>query len=243
MDWQGSYGLRPWLPWNGTWYYADWVAIVDPFFWLVPLLALAWGAERHWIPLTAAALVGAVMTTAVIVMRDVVAAWVLVAYGALCLVGAIGWVRYWFGPVARPRAAALALLVLAVYAGAQGVVARGAKGAAQREAERRFGPDATWAALTVAGRPFTWERVSASADTVAGEDWALARHLQASPVVRAVRDTRDGQAMAQFARFLAADVDSSSPGGRGRGLTVYVRDARYAREGRDGWGVVAVRVE
>src|SRR5688572_28177219 len=44
MDWQGSYGLRPFLPWNGTWYYADWVAIVDPFFWLVPLVVLAWGA-------------------------------------------------------------------------------------------------------------------------------------------------------------------------------------------------------
>jgi len=48
-DWQGSYGLRPFLPWNPTWYYADWVAVVDPFFWLLPLIALAWGAERHWI--------------------------------------------------------------------------------------------------------------------------------------------------------------------------------------------------
>src|SRR6267143_6038422 len=37
MDWQGSYGLRPFLPWNATWYYADWVAVVDPFFWLLPL--------------------------------------------------------------------------------------------------------------------------------------------------------------------------------------------------------------
>src|SRR5438034_555426 len=47
MDWQGSYGLRPFLPWSGRWYYGDWVAIVDPFFWLVPLVALVWGARRH----------------------------------------------------------------------------------------------------------------------------------------------------------------------------------------------------
>ncbi|PYP10499.1 MAG: hypothetical protein DMD59_05440 [Gemmatimonadetes bacterium] len=53
MDWQGSYGWRPFLPWSGTWYYLDWVAIADPFFWLVPLVALAWGAERHWAPLAA----------------------------------------------------------------------------------------------------------------------------------------------------------------------------------------------
>jgi membrane-bound metal-dependent hydrolase YbcI (DUF457 family) len=239
MDWQGSYGLRPFLPWGGTWYYADWVAIVDPFYWLVPLIALAWGAERHWIPLTAAAVVGAAITFTLILMRALVAGWVFGVYGALCLIAAVGWARYWFGPAARRRAAALAILALALYAGAQGAVARGAKAGARREAERRFGPDATWAALTVVGHPFTWERVSASADSVAGNDWALARHLEAAPVVRAVRDTREGRAMAQFARFLTAEVDSS----RSAALTVYLRDARYAREGRDGWGVVAVIVE
>src|SRR2546425_6446218 len=46
LDWQGSYGLRPFLPWSGRWYYGDWVAIVDPFFWAVPLVALAWGSRR-----------------------------------------------------------------------------------------------------------------------------------------------------------------------------------------------------
>ena len=25
LDWQGSYGLRPFLPWSSRWYYADWV--------------------------------------------------------------------------------------------------------------------------------------------------------------------------------------------------------------------------
>src|SRR5712691_5061021 len=50
MDWQGSYGLRPFLPWSGRWYYGDWVAIVDPFFWLVPLVALVWGERpRVWL--------------------------------------------------------------------------------------------------------------------------------------------------------------------------------------------------
>ena len=47
MDWQGSYGLRPFLPWSDRWYYGDWVAIVDPFFWLVPLVALVWGERLH----------------------------------------------------------------------------------------------------------------------------------------------------------------------------------------------------
>ena len=78
----------------------------------------------------------------------------------------------------------------------------------------------------------------ASADSVAEPDWAVARHLDDPAVARALRDTPQGRAMAQFARFLTAEVDSSGPG-----VVVYLRDARYARAARDGWGVVAVRMD
>src|SRR6266702_699546 len=47
LDWQGSYGLRPFLPWSARWYYGDWVAIVDPFFWVVPLVASGAGRPRR----------------------------------------------------------------------------------------------------------------------------------------------------------------------------------------------------
>jgi len=240
MDWQGSYGLRPFLPWSATWYYGDWVAIVDPFFWLLPLIALAWGTERHWIPLAAVLVVGGPMTYAVIRARatGVVAPWVLVVYALLVVVAAIGWVQYWFGPVARRRAAAFAVLVLGLYSGAQGIAAQFEKAAVRRAATTRFGPGARSAALTRVGRPFTWDPIYASLDTVAGNGWRLPRRLDAPPVQRALRDTREGRAMAQFARFLVAEVDSS-----GNDVTVYLRDARYARAGRAGWGVVPVRLD
>lgn len=240
MDWQGSYGLRPFLPWSSTWYYGDWVAIVDPFFWLLPLVALAWGTERHWIPLAAVLVVGGPMTYAVIRAwtTGVVASWVVVVYTLLSVVAAIGWIRYWFGPVARRRAAAFALLVLGLYGGAQGTAAQFEKAAVRRAATIRFGLAARWAALTRVGRPFTWEPIYASPDTVAGDGWRLPRHLDAPVVQRAVRDTREGRAMAQFARFLVAEVDSS-----GAGLTVYMRDARYARGGRGGWGVLPATLD
>jgi len=240
MDWQGSYGLRPFLPWSGTWYYGDWVAIVDPFFWLLPLIALAWGTERHWIPLAAVIVVGG-LTTFVLVRgsaAEILAPWVLVVYAALTIVAAIGWVQYWFGPVARRRAAALALLILGLYAGAQAIAAQVAKAEIHRAATLRFGSGARWAALTRAGWPFTWERIYAGADTVAGDGWRLPRHLDEAAVQRALRETREGRAMAQFARFLVAEIDSSGVGE----LTVYLRDARYARGGPSGWGVVSVRV-
>ena len=235
MDWQGSYGWRPFLPWSPTWYYLDWVAIVDPFFWLLPLIALAWGSERHWKPLAGTVLVGGAITFLLLRRHDVVASWVLTLYPIICLIALIGWIRYWVGPVGRQRAAALALAVLVIYAGAHGVMAGMRKRDIRQAAERRFGPGAVWAALTNIGRPFTWEAIYASADTVAGDDWRLARNLRAPAVVRALQ-THEGRAMAQFARFLAAEVDTTNK-------TIYLRDARYARAGRDGWGVVRVRMQ
>ncbi|HEV8401236.1 MAG TPA: metal-dependent hydrolase [Gemmatimonadales bacterium] len=236
MDWQGSYGLRPFLPWSAAWYYADWVAIADPFFWLVPLIAVAWGTERHWIPLAAIFIVGGITTAVVALNADVAASWVLVTYFALGVVAAIGWARYWFGPVARRRVAVFALLILAAYAGAQGIAAHFEKAAIHQRAMQRFGPTARWAPLTRIGTPFQWEEVYASPDTIAGRGWQIPRHLDAPIVERALHETREGRAMAQFARFLMADVDSSSVGE----VTVYLRDARYARTGRGGWGVVSV---
>ena len=235
MDWQGSYGWRPFLPWNATWYYLDWVAIADVFFWIVPLVALTWGANRHWLPLSGALVLGALMTLIVVNARELAATWVLVAFAAIVVIGGAGWIRYWVGPVARQRAATVALLLLALYSGAQGLAVQGRKRDIRRAAEHRFGSDASWAALTDIGRPFTWEAIYASADTVAGDDWKMPRRLRVPAVTRALQ-TPDGRAMAQFARFLTAEVDTTSK-------TVYLRDARYARGDREGWGVVRVRME
>jgi membrane-bound metal-dependent hydrolase YbcI (DUF457 family) len=236
MDWQGSYGWRPFLPWSGTWYYLDWVAIVDPFFWLVPLLALAWGSERHWLPLGGILALGGAITLLVVVQRDMVASWVLVLYAVTCVIAVIGWIRYWFGPVERQRLATIAVMLLGAYVGAQAIIAGARKREIRDIAEQRFGAGASSAALTNVGHPFTWEPIYANADTVASDDWRLARHLRDRAVVRAINDSPDGRAIAQFARFLTAEVDTASN-------TVYLRDARYARAGRNGWGVTAIRMK
>jgi membrane-bound metal-dependent hydrolase YbcI (DUF457 family) len=238
MDWQGSYGLRPLLPWSARWYYADWVAIVDPFFWLVPLVALAWGAPRRW-P-AALGYAGALCGVATLVLgagRAIVVLWVRLAIVAFCVVCVVGWVHHWFGVAGRRRAAAYAVLALVGYAAVNAAAARVVQARVHAAAVRRFGPRAEWAALTQVGRPFEWEAIYASPDTVAGRDWALPRHLDHPAVRRAIGETPDARAMAGFARFLAADVDSA-----GGGLTIYLRDARYERRARRGWGVVAVRL-
>jgi inner membrane protein len=35
LDWTNSYGLRPFLPWDGHWVYGDILFIIDPFIWLL----------------------------------------------------------------------------------------------------------------------------------------------------------------------------------------------------------------
>lgn len=236
MDWQGSYGLRPWLPWSDRWYYADWVAIVDPFFWLVPLVGLAWGAERHWRDLTPVVLVGGFVLWAEFAARPGVAAgWLRGASVGLVALGTIGWMRHWFGVAGRRRIAALSLAALAVYAGAQAIASVPVKAAVRRAAEARFGPAATWAALTRVGHPFAWQPIYASGDSVAGPEWSVPRHLGDVRVQRSLRESSGGRALGGFARFLAAEVDTTATG-----VVVRLRDVRYARTATSGWGVVTV---
>lgn len=237
LDWQGSYGLRPFLPWNRRWYYADWVAIVDPLYWVIPLVALAWGAERHWRDLIPFVCVTALVVGLLMVRTDVVVLWLrLVCYTVVAL-GAIGWTRQWFGVALGRRAAALGLLMLALYAGAQAVASIPEKAKIRRAATTRFGSGARWAALTRVGRPFQWNAILASPDTVAGSDWAFPRHLGDSAVQRALALEAPARAFTEFARFLMAEVDSGSAG-----TTVILRDARFTLPPATGWGAVTIRL-
>ena len=138
----------------------------------------------------------------------------------------------------RRRAAAYGLLLLGAYAAMSAGVSVAAKADARAAATRRFGPDARWAALTIVGRPFRWEALSDSADSVAGDGWSVARQLD-RPAVRAALTTPQGHAIAQFARFLAAAVDSS-----GGGVAVSLWDVRYHAPGSGarGWAGVQVRL-
>ena len=234
MDWQGSYGVRPFLPWSGRWYYGDWVAIADPVYWLVPLVALAWGAERHWRDLTPIVLVAGIVLWLVFT-RDGVASWLRLTCVVLVEVGVLGWIRHWFGWGRRRHVAVLALVVLALYTAAQAVASVPVKAAAQRDAMRRFGTSAQWATLTEVGYPFTWTTVIASTDSVAGTTWTVPRHLEDPAVREALRVSPPARALRGFARFLAAEVDSSSHPAR-----VTLRDVRYALPPSGGWAVVTV---
>lgn len=48
LDWTNSYGVRPFLPWDGRWIYGDLLFVIDPWLWLVLGGACFLLAKRRW---------------------------------------------------------------------------------------------------------------------------------------------------------------------------------------------------
>jgi membrane-bound metal-dependent hydrolase YbcI (DUF457 family) len=69
MDWTNNYGVRPFLPWSGKWYYGDLVFIVDPWLWLVLGGAAFLVTARTRLRASAWAALAAVLTFAVVFVR------------------------------------------------------------------------------------------------------------------------------------------------------------------------------
>lgn len=68
LDWTNNYGVRPFLPWNGRWYYGDLVFIVDPWLWLILGGACFLLTARGWWRVSFWALLALVLTAAIILI-------------------------------------------------------------------------------------------------------------------------------------------------------------------------------
>ena len=63
MDWTNNYGLRPFLPWSGRWFYGDLVFIVDPFIILLVGGAAFLATSNRWPKIVLWLLLGATFVT------------------------------------------------------------------------------------------------------------------------------------------------------------------------------------
>ena len=66
LDWTNSYGVRPLLPWDGTWLYGDLVFIIDPWLWLLLGGACFLSASQTAVRVGAWAALGFLMTAALL---------------------------------------------------------------------------------------------------------------------------------------------------------------------------------
>lgn len=248
LDWTNSYGVRPFLPWDGRWIYGDLLFIIDPWVWLVLggacfLLAGArWRAAVWGLP----ALAVTVLFFRVASQPDagVPAAALVLWCAGLAAFAALRWkgagARFGRGVAA----AALAFVVL--YCCALRVVQMRARAeadvAARGLASEADGRVLRVAATPVLADPLTWrclaeyERSSARFEMSlgrgapeelrsvvryerpAGEDEKLVRRASEDAAARVLLD---------FARFPVARVRRADPGG----WVVQFADLRFTEPG------------
>jgi inner membrane protein len=162
LDWTNNYGVRPFLPWSGKWYYGDLVFIVDPWLWLVPGGAVFLLTARTRLRAAAWAVLAFVLTVAIVFVRADVP---LVAR-ALWLAGIVGLLAaHHFKVAARfgRLIPALALVFVPAYWGALAIAHARAVSraeAAMRAAAGAHGETTTrLAAMPSLANPMRWRVV------------------------------------------------------------------------------------
>ena len=233
LDWLNTYGVRPWLPFDETWYYGDLVFIVDPWLWLLLGSAVCLAGRRTRGGSVALGIVGVLLSIGVILFADLGPRVLLPLWLAGVTALALG--RCTTFGVRSPHAvvgAALALCV--VYVGFLGWAGRTAWRMSQPLIAAQLPADEAIVAHSVSpqpANPLRWQVVAQTRRAVYRHTFSIltspggltriSTRLD-DPRVQAALQTHAGRAWQAFARHPVAAVVSN--GGRPR---VYLMDARY----------------
>ena len=254
LDWTNSYGVRPFLPWDGRWVYGDMLFIIDPWLWLVLGGACFLLAESRW--RTAGwGLLALVITVLFFRMASRsnagfptgpgVPTWALVLW---CAGLTAFFVLRWKGAGARfgGRVAAVALAFVVVYGGALAFV----QARARRTAEIFAGSLASWegqqvqrvAATPVLADPLTWRCLAEADRSTFRFDMRLGKIYfedlrnvvsfdkpagEDEEIVRGASENEAARVLLDFARFPVARVQRL---GRA-GWVVQFADLRFTEPG------------
>jgi len=249
MDSANAYGVRPFLPWDDRWVYGDLWVIIDPWVWLLlggaVFLSRRGGPLRSALWILAAAGVTAVMLATPSVPRAACWVWILGACGVVI-------VRLRGAGAGRTLSLCRACLaLLALYAAACAAAAGLARVRLGRlvEAELSVPREASRALLPRPADPLRWDGIveeeaaihHRTIGIVAGLDpphvsFERFERQHADPRVAAVLESCPGRTLLGFVRFPVAVVETRA-GGK---PLVVLRDARYARGRRSGFGVFSV---
>ena len=224
LDLLNPYGLRPFLPFDGTWYYGDLAAIFDPWMWLILGGSALLLSGRHTVP--AWTVLGSVIVVAALHMIPSQGTFGVVA-GLVWIAGAATLLIVWLrgvDPRARRAIARGGLTIAVIYVGCLAVLHQRALARARvvvaRAAGERGEQLARVAAIPTVGDLSVWRGLAESERSV----YRFAIPLGAAPEgpvehFRSVRDPAVSalaradtapptRAFLSFARFVAADLDT-----------------------------------
>src|SRR5437867_10319312 len=224
LDLLNPYGLRPFLPFDGTWYYGDLAGIFDPWMWLILGGSALLLSGRHTVPIWT--VLGSVIVVAALRMIPSQGTFGVVA-GLVWIAGAAALLIAWFrgvAPRARRAVARGGLTIAVVYVGCLAVLHQRAVARARTVAARAAGERGEHvvraAAIPTVGDLSTWRGLAESERSV----YRFAISLAAAPEgpIERFRSLRDPavstlagtdtapltRAFLSFARFVAVDIDT-----------------------------------
>ncbi|HKP11123.1 MAG TPA: metal-dependent hydrolase [Blastocatellia bacterium] len=233
MDFTNNYGVRPLLPFSRRWFYGDIVFVVDPWIWLILGSTVVWltttnsGRALFWLAVGVAAAL--MMATALqspsngLPPLPIMARVVWFVGLALILAGALlRWGQQ------GERLARYSLMALAIYYGGMWMAHQSAlRHAANPPPAESVSQMAAW---PTPANPVPWQAAAAGDDAVFARtvylttregEWLKQPTLDAK-FVDALRQSRDGRAFLDFARFYSANVDEN-----GDGYVITLRDLRF----------------
>lgn len=246
LDWTNSYGVRPFLPWDGRWIYGDLLFIIDPWVWMILGGACFLLTSRTRWGLLAWAVLAAALTTLFVVLpfrfRSAMPPMVQIIWLAgLAVIILLRWRRA--GERRGALVAGTALALVAVYCGALAFV----QARAYREAAllsdglARQGGESLMrvAATPTLANPFTW-RCLAETDrstmrfdlplgdiyfeNLRGQVFVDKPSAEESAVVERASREEAARVLLNFSRFPVARVVRDERGG---GWVVQFADLRF----------------
>ena len=249
LDWLNTYGVRWWMPFDGTWYYGDSVFIVDPWLWL--LLGTGWliGRRPTWRLALLVMAPGSLLLFRV--ARNAAAFVPVVAVLLLSLLAVLLWKpRH---PAVTERAASIGLAVAAGLIMAM-IMAHAATLARVRVAlgSHGFQPLDELMVGPMPANPFAWDVVFVADDRVRSGrfDWlggglALSDfdkpHAPASDLWSPILAAGGPAGFLGWARFPWIEAQGSETGGGENGvIEIRLMDARYTRVRTTGFGGASI---
>ena len=236
MDWTNNYGLRPFLPWSGRWFYGDLVFIVDPYILLIIGGAAFLATRRGWPKMVLWSLLATafvVLTFLVGGRRDPSLDGVNIARVVL-LVGVISLILVRVLNLSRGRErviAAAALAALVIYWGALGIARRAAYNHASDVAGRAAGSIdervLRVAAMPTLANPLRWSCVAETDRAIYRYFIKLADSPQSPPAIVDGYKTDSPEAIERYEKPTGRAAELSALAAEDRRAKILLNFARF----------------
>lgn len=242
LDLLNNYGVRPFIPFDGRWFYGDLVFIADPWLWLI---------------------LGGTIFLSIKMTRKIKILWIILTIGTSVMIFASGriplpiqifWILSLIGLVTlryqlvgrldnrhgtiefKASLSRLALVLMAGYLGvllfAQHLALQKAASYLQRQTTE---PITHFSVSPSSGNPFSWEVLGESENFFYFGNLSLVKDLSSTPInkiavprhdaqVMEALATSDGKVVADFCRYLLVRKSAS-----GQDSCVFFTDGRYNR--------------